>query len=385
MFNFKIQSKNGNARTGIFATPHGDIQTPIFMPVGTIGAVKTVAPWELHQLGAEIILGNTYHLMLRPGEKTIGKAGGLQKWTNWNGPMLTDSGGFQVFSLGNRLVKEGSAKSGFADIKPAQITDEGVTFYSHLDGSKYYLDATKSINIQQELGADIIMAFDECPSGSAPLEYIEKAVNRTHRWLDESISAWINRNNQALFGIVQGATNRSLRELSAKYINSKDLPGNAIGGVSVGESRADVWKAVEWSVPHLDPAKPRYLMGVGEPSDIVEAVKRGCDMFDCVLPTRLGRHGVVWVKGGGLASKKTKMINGDTFSYANIDLRKGRYAKASEPIDLGCQCPACKNQFSRSYLHHLVKEGEILGIRLTTLHNLHFVLDLAKELRKQID
>lgn len=383
----------------MFSTPHGEIETPVFMPVGTVGAVKSVAPWELKELGAQIILGNTYHLMLRPGEKLINKAGGLQKWTQWNGPMLTDSGGYQVFSLGGRLTqdkidhrckiiqKDSCLRRNDKckiDIKPAKIGERGVEFFSHIDGTKHFLDAEKSIKIQQDIGADIIMAFDECPPGDADINYIKTAVDRTHMWLDASITAWTNRDTQALFGIVQGATNKELREMSAKYINSKDLPGNAIGGVSVGESRDKVWKAVEWSIPYLDENKPRYLMGVGEPVDIIEAVKRGCDMFDCVLPTRLARHGVVWVRGGGLMSKKAKMLDGSTFTYTNIDLKKSRFRQDSAPIDRNCTCSACKSGFSRSYISHLIKENEILGIRLTTLHNLHFVFKLMDDIKKSI-
>lgn len=373
----------------MFSTPHGDIETPVFMPVGTVGAVKSVAPWELKELGAQIVLGNTYHLMLRPGEKLIKKVGGLQKWTQWNGPMLTDSGGYQVFSLGGRLssnnIKKDREEGSRVKLTPAKITDRGVEFRSHIDGTKHFLDAEKSIKIQQDIGANIIMAFDECPPGDAGIDYVKQAVDRTHKWLDESISAWTNRETQALFGIVQGGTNRHLREASSKYINSKDLPGNAIGGVSVGESRDSVWRAVEWSVPNLDENKPRYLMGVGEPADIINAVNRGCDMFDCVLPTRLARHGVVWVSGGGLMSKKAKMPDGSTFAYTNIDLKKGRFRQDMAPIDKNCTCPACQSGFSRSYISHLIKENEILGIRLTTLHNLHFIFDLMGRIKRSID
>jgi len=385
MFKYKIKARKDGARRGIFSTPHGDIETPVFMPVGTVGAVKSVAPWELESLETEIILGNTYHLMLRPGPKVIKKAGGLHQWMRWDKPILTDSGGFQVFSLGGKLSQNLEAgERGNEKVKPAKIGDRGVEFYSHLDGSKHFLDAKNSINIQQDLGADIIMAFDECPPGDASDNYIKIAVERTHKWLEESIDTWTNRKQQALFGIVQGATNKNLREQSAKYINSKDLPGNAIGGVSVGESREKIWKAVEWSMPHLNENKPRYLMGVGEPADIVEAVKRGCDMFDCVMPTRLARHGVVWVKGGGLLSKKTKMPDGELFSYQNLDLRKGKYRLDLSPIDKNCGCPTCRAGFSRSYINHLILEKEILGVRLTTLHNLYFVFDLMKQIRSSI-
>lgn len=366
------------------------------MPVGTVGAVKTLAPWELKELGAEIILGNAYHLNLRPGDKIIKKNGGLQKWTKWRGPILTDSGGFQVFSLGNKITQLENGKSN--QIKPAKITEDGVEFYSHLDGSRHYIDAEKSIKIQQDLGADIIMAFDECPPGDAPRNYVVKAVDRTHRWLDRSIKVWSKQRGQALFGIVQGGTDKKLRIASAKYINSKDLPGNAIGGVAVGESRQDMWKAVEWSVPNLDINKPRYLMGVGEPVDIIEAVKRGCDMFDCVLPTRLARHGVVWIMGkGGKNVKSVVMPDGIKFVYSSLDMRSAKLATEQNVIDKHCDCPACKSYtssiagrsacrggFSRSYLSHLIKENEVLGIRLLTMHNLRFLFKLIKLLHDDI-
>ena len=358
------------------------------MAVGTVGAVKTVAPWELDELGAEVILGNTYHLMLRPGEKLIQKAGGLHKFIGWNKPMLTDSGGFQVFSLGGRLNIETDGRKAVNNMKPAKITDDGVTFYSHLDGRKMWLDAEGSIAIQQALGADIIMAFDECPPGDAPLKYIEQAVERTHSWLERSIAAWTNRDTQALFGIVQGATNRKLREESAKFVNSQDLPGNAIGGVSVGESRANVWQAVKWSVPHLESTKPRYLMGVGEPSDIVTAVGLGIDMFDCVLPTRLARHGVLWVSpqtAGATNLKKAKMPDDKVFSYKKLNLHLEKFIQDFRPIDANCQCPACTNGFSRAYLRHLLKENEVLGIRLLSLHNLYFIYRLMDQLRVAIN
>ena len=381
--NFKINRTSGLARRGVFSTPHGSFETPAFMAVGTVGAVKSVAPWELKQLGAPIILSNTYHLMLRPGEKLIKRQGGLHGFMRWDGPLLTDSGGYQVFSLGERLA--GSTRYG-QDVKPARITSSGVTFYSHLDGQKNFIDAARSIEIQQDLGADIIMAFDECPPGDAKRDYVEKAVERTHRWLKDSVGAWTNREHQALFGIVQGATYKTLRERSAKFVNSCDLPGNAIGGVAVGESRAKIWRAVEWSVPHLDAGKPRYLMGVGEPADVIEAVKRGCDMFDCVLPTRLARHGVVWVNAGNgiTCEKKAILPNGKTFACGNIDLMLARHREDSKPIDKQCTCPTCQTGFSRSYIRHLLGINEVLGLRLTTLHNLHFIYRLMDKLRASI-
>ena len=383
MLKFSIKNTNGFARVGVIETPHGSFETPAFMAVGTVGAVKSVAPWELKQLGASVVLGNTYHLMLRPGEKLIKSHGGLHGFMKWDGPILTDSGGYQVFSLGERLAESSRSKQ---DIKPACVTDSGVTFYSHIDGQKHYLDATRSINIQQDLGADMIMAFDECPSGNASKINIERAVRHTHAWLKESIKSWTNRDKQALIGIVQGATNKSLRVQSAKFVNSCDLPANAIGGVAVGESSTKIWRAVEWSVPHLSAAKPRYLMGVGEPADIIEAVKRGCDMFDCVLPTRLARHGVVWA-GVGSDIKKTKkaaLPDGKVFAYSNMNLMLARYSEDLSSIDKYCVCPTCSAGFSRGYLRHLLSENEVLGLRLTSLHNLWFIYRLMDRLRESI-
>lgn len=375
MFKFDIVAQAGSSRLGVVSTGRGTIKTPAFMPVGTLATVKSVAPWELEAVGSDIVLANTYHLMLRPGGELIKKAGGLHKWARWKKPILTDSGGYQVFSLG-RI--SGGAK------KMATATEDGVEFYSHLDGSKHFLDAQKSIEIQEQLGADIIMAFDECPPGSAKRHYVAQAVERTHRWLKVSKRAWTNRKEQALFGIVQGGTIKDLREKSARFVEKEDLPGNAIGGVSVGESRARVWKAVEWSVPYLNPHKPRYLMGVGEPSDIVEAVKRGCDMFDCVLPTRLGRHGVVWVTGGGEGSKRIVFPCGKTIMYKRVALTQHRYRADKKVLDPQCSCPACREGFSGSYVSHLLRENEILGLRLTTLHNLYFLENIMKTLRNSI-
>lgn len=376
MFKFKIVAQAGLSRSGIISTNHGTIKTPAFMPVGTLATVKSVAPWELGAIGSDIILANTYHLMLRPGGELIKNAGGLHEWACWKKPMLTDSGGYQVFSLG-------SARA--AVTKPAKINEDGVEFYSHLDGSKHVLNAQKSVKIQEQLGADIIMAFDECPPGDASVQYIAQAVERTHRWLRVSKKSWTKRKTQALFGIVQGGTVKALREKSARFIESEDLPGNAIGGVSVGESRARVWKAVEWSTPYLNPQKPRYLMGVGEPSDIIEAVKRGCDMFDCVLPTRLARHGVVWVAGGEGGSRRIIFPSGQTFLYKRIALTQQRYRTDQKVLDPLCNCPACKGGFSRSYISHLLRENEILGLRLTTLHNLFFIENIMCSLRASIE
>lgn len=376
MFEFKIKSKskNSKARIGEFVTPHGIIETPVFMPVGTVGAVKTMTPNDLEEVGSQIILANTYHLYLRPGEKLIKRIGGLHRFTGWKKPFLTDSGGYQVFSLG----KEKNERRGVFEVKRAKIGERGVMFYSHLDGSKHEITPEKSIAIQESLGADIIMAFDECPPADATKPEVEKAVDKTHQWLKRCLEAK-KKKNQALFPICQGGVYKDLRTKSAHYINELDLPGNAIGGVSVGESKEKIYKVTNWCTNILDEKKPRYLMGIGYPEDIAEVVSLGVDMFDCVLPTRLARHGLVWVKSG--YGKKLKKMS---FSYENIDLKKSKYKTDPKPLSDKCGCYTCKKRFSRSYLRHLLLEREPLGIHLLSYHNLYFVHDLVQEIKSQI-
>jgi queuine tRNA-ribosyltransferase len=363
MFEFKIlkKAKNSKARTGIFKTPHGEIHTPVFMPVGTKATVKTLSPEEIKSLGTDIILANTYHLMLRPGEKIIKKMGGLHKWMNWNRPILTDSGGFQVFSLDQ---EKGLAKDAVKKAK-VKIKENGVEFYSHIDGSKHFITPEKAIKIQNDLGADIIMAFDECAPSTSSEKYFEEAMNRTHNWLKKCKEAHKNTKKQALFGIVQGGTHKSLRTKSAKFVSSMNLPGNAIGGLAIGEGQKIMLKMIETTVPHLPENKPRYLMGVGTPPDLLEAVDRGIDMFDCVLPTRLARHAAFWTHKGLFHIKNSK------------------YKTDPTPLEKNCTCYTCKN-FSKSYIQHLMKESEILGHRLMTIHNLNFLLNLMAEIRKNI-
>lgn len=368
MFEFKInhKSKNGLARTGTFKTPHGNIQTPVFMPVGTKGTVKTLSKDELKTLNAEIILANTYHLYLRPGEKLIKKMGGLHKWINWDGPILTDSGGFQVFSLaGNKNhAKNKEFKS------TVKIDQNGVEFKSHLDGSKHYFTPEKAIQIQHDLGADIIMAFDECAPADSSKIYFQQAMQRTHEWLTrckkehQKLSAKLS-SPIALFGIVQGGLYEDLRAESAKFVNEMDLPGNAIGGLSVGESKEKMLSMIEATVPPLTENKPRYLMGVGTPEDLLECIDRGIDMFDCVHPTRMARHGAFWTKEG------------------RFNIKNEQFKNDKSPLEKNCQCSSCINH-SRSYIRHLIIEGEILGLRLMTIHNLHFLLNLMQEIREQI-
>ena len=350
MFEFELikECKDTGARAGIFHTPHGDIETPVFMPVGTQATVKTMTPEELKACNAQIILSNTYHLYLRPGHQLIEEAGGLHEFMGWDRPILTDSGGFQVFSLGDlRKIKE-----------------EGVEFRSHIDGSKHLFTPERVMEIENALGADIIMAFDECNPYQATYDYVKNSSDRTFRWLERCKAAH-KREDQALFGIIQGGMYRELREKSARDITSIDLPGYGIGGLSVGEPPEKMYEMLEYTTPLMPKGKPRYLMGVGAPDNLVEGVIRGVDMFDCVLPTRIARNGTVFTKSGKLV------------------IRNAEYAHDFRPMEEGCQCYACQN-YSRAYIRHLIKAGEVLGIRLTTIHNIHFLTNLMRELRQAI-
>lgn len=346
-FNLLTEDQATSARAGLIHTPHGDIPTPVFAPVGTQATVKTLTPTELQALQASLILSNTYHLYLRPGSDLIASFGGLHQFMGWDGPILTDSGGFQLFSLA--ALQE--------------IDDNGVTFRSHIDGSKHRFTPEKVIAIQEELGADIIMAFDECPP-PADYEYNVQAMERTHRWAERCRAAQ-RRPDQALYGIVQGGTFADLRAKSAEFLTSLDFPGYGIGGLSVGESKADMHAMLEVLEPILPRNKPRYLMGVGSPEDLFECVARGVDQFDCVLPTRVARNGAVFTPQG------------------RLNLRNARFATDPNPIELDCQCYTCRT-FSLAYLHHLLKAKEILALRLTTLHNLHFMLETMRRIRQAI-
>lgn len=355
---FQINKKDGNARTGTMNLRHGKVETPVFMPVGTQGTVKTMSPEELKSIGSEIILGNTYHLYLRPGDKLISKMGGLHKFMHWDRPILTDSGGFQVFSLGLANKNKKSL---------VKLKDHGVEFQSHLDGSRHLFTPAKVLDIQNNLGSDIAMVLDECAPGKSTKDYAREAMDRTHRWAKEAKEyADKKRLRSAVFGIVQGVTYKDLRAESAKYINSLDFDGNAIGGLAVGESKASTYRTLDYVMPHLNENKPRYLMGVGEPEDILEAVERGVDMFDCVAPTRIARNGTVI-----------------TFS-GKINLLNARYKTDSKPIEKDCDCYTCQN-FSRAYIRHLLTAGEVLGIRLTTIHNLRFMIRFMDQIRGAIN
>ena len=338
------------ARAGIIHTPHGSFPTPIFMPVGTQASVKGVSPDELHDLGAGIILSNTYHLFLRPGMDLIREAGGLHKFMHWDGAILTDSGGFQVFSLG--------------DLR--KITEEGVTFRSHIDGSKKFLSPEVSMEVQMALGSDIVMAFDECVPYPADYNYAKQSTERTIRWLQRCKEA-MTAPNQGLFGIVQGGMYKDLREWSARETTAMDLPGYAVGGLSVGEPKELMYEMLEYSTSLLPQDKPRYLMGVGTPDCLVEGVQRGIDMFDCVLPTRLGRHGALMT------------------SHGRLNIKSARYIEDTRPIEEGCDCYACKNNFSRAYIHHLIKCDEGFGLRLCSIHNIRFLIRIVEGARKAIE
>ncbi len=348
-FDLIKESKDSKARLGLLHTPHGVIETPIFMPVGTRATVKAMTPEEVKDLGAQIILSNTYHLYLKPGHELVKEAGGLHKFMNWNGPILTDSGGFQVFSLGDlRKIKE-----------------EGVEFRSHIDGSKHFLTPEKSIEIQNALGSDIMMAFDECAPYPASYEYVKNSMERTTRWAKRCKDYHKDWDRQGLFGIVQGGMYKDLREISARDLVEMDFPGYAIGGLSVGEPIDLMCDILDFTTPLLPKHKPRYLMGVGTPDYLFEAVIRGIDMADCVLPTRIARNGTVMTSKGKLV------------------IRNGKYSKDFRPLDDECDCYACKN-YSRAYIRHLFNVDEILGARLATIHNLRFLIKLMENIRQAI-
>ena len=348
-FILEKKDKSDKARAGKIILPHGEVETPVFMPVGTAATVKSMKPEDVERLGAEIILSNTYHLYLRPGSKIIRDAGGLHKFMNWNRPILTDSGGFQVFSLGEMR----------------KITEQGVEFRSFIDGSKHKLTPEKSIEVQCDLGSDIMMAFDECTPYPADRDYVKNSLERTTRWLKRCIKAQQDTEKQALFGIMQGGMYRDLREESARQIVDLDLPGYAIGGLSVGEPKEVMCEVLDYAVDFLPENKPRYLMGVGTPDYIFEGIQRGIDMFDCVLPTRIARNGTAMT------------------SIGRVNIKNAKYERDFEPLDRECDCYTCRN-YSKSYLRHLFKANEILSSILLSTHNLHFLVKMTKNIRKAI-
>ncbi len=345
------QEKDTKARRGKIYTNHGVVDTPMFMPVGTRATVKTLSPDELYALNSGVVLGNTYHLWLRPGEDVIEKAGGLHKFMNYKRPMLTDSGGFQVFSLAKNKKKD--------------ITEEGVHFKSHIDGTKLFLTPEKSIEIQNKLGSDIAMSFDECPPYPVTYDYMKNSVERTLRWAKRGKEAHKNE-EQSLFGIVQGGEFEDLRKYSAIETVKMDFDGYSIGGTSVGEDKTTMYKMIDYAIKYLPENKPRYLMGVGDPIDILEAVERGVDMMDCVLPTRIARHGNAFTKDG------------------KLNIRNAKYKEDFTPIEADCDCYACKN-FTKAYIRHLVIVDETLGGRLLSIHNIRFLIKLTEDIRKAIE
>jgi queuine tRNA-ribosyltransferase len=355
-FKYTLVATDNLARLGIIETAHGSFDTPVFMPVGTRGALKTMDIREAKSLGTNVMLSNTYHLYLKPGDKIIRKLGGLHKYANIDIPILTDSGGYQVFSMGFGSKKE----------KLVKIYEDRVEFRSHIDGSKHIFTPKSVLDIQNNLGSDIAMVLDECAPGNADMDYAREAMNRTHSWATEARDyAKKKEFEMAIFGIVQGGAYTELRNESAIYINSLDFDGNAIGGLAVGETKKQMGAALGAALKHLDMQKPRYLMGVGSPEDILEAVEQGVDMFDCVMPTRIARNGTVLTFKG------------------RVNLHNSRYRVDANPIEEGCDCYACE-KYSRAYIHHLINVGEILGIRLTTIHNLRFMMRFMEHIRKSI-
>ncbi|MCK5123399.1 MAG: tRNA guanosine(34) transglycosylase Tgt [Candidatus Pacebacteria bacterium] len=396
MFKLFKKSKKSNARLGRLKTKHGIIETPCFMPIATCGSVKSIDSVEMEKLGADIILGNTYHLYLRPGDKLIKKLGGLHNFMNWQKPILTDSGGYQVFSLA----------------KMRKITEEGVSFQSHIDGSRHLLTPEKSIEIQQNLGSDIIMVLDECAPYPASKKYIRESLEMTTRWAERckiyfnktqnrkhkkdvtlsllksgksSESAILRQaqdDNSLLFGIIQGGTYKDLREESVKQLLELNFDGYAIGGVSVGEPSEKMLRVIDWTTPFLPEDKPRYLMGVGKPEEVVSAVAKGIDMFDCVIPTRNARHGTIYKFK--TQSKKLKVAEKQNKNFYEIlHITNKKFKTDKKPIDKNCQCFTCQN-YSRAYLRHLFVSNELLALRLASIHNVYFYLELMKRIRSSV-
>lgn len=391
MLTFKIlkQYKNKKARVGEIHTAHGVIQTPIFVPVGTQATVKSLTPDELKEIGVQLFFGNTYHLHLRPGEDIIEKLGGLGKFQSWKGSTITDSGGFQVFSLGRTnsvsdAVERQAGKENKSSTQRGKeldepqlvkITEEGVLFRSHLDGTQHMFTPEQSIAIQRKIGADIVLSFDQCSAYPISYDEAKADMERTHRWAARSLVAFQRQGlfQQSLYGIVQGSTFRDLRKESAHFISKHSFDGIAIGGVSVGESKQEMINAMDWSIPFLPEGKPRHLLGVGDVDDIFEAIERGVDTLDCVTPSRLGRVGIIFVSPpiGNLKNR---------FRY---DISKVLYAQSKQPLDINCRCYVCKT-FTQAYIHHLFRAKELLAYRLATYHNTFFMISLSKEIRESL-
>lgn len=381
MFNFEVLAKDNqtHARAGIIHTAHGEISTPAFVPVGTQATVKSLSSQDLNDIGVQLFFVNTYHMYLRPGLEVINTFGGLHQFMNWDRPLMTDSAGFQIFSLGdvNRKRRMNVGCEDF-EVPLVKIGEEGVLFRSHLDGSEHFFTPEKSIEAQVVLGADMMIAFDECTYYPATHDYAQKAMERTHRWAVRSLDTYKQkaRNYQALYGSIQGGIYQDLREQSAKFISSLDFPGIAIGGVSVGESKEQMRNVLKWTSPYLPEEKPRHLLGVGEIDDIFALVEHGIDTFDCVMPTRLARMGHILVKSSKIKVKSYK----EKFL---IDINKAEFAKDKSPLDSSCGCAVCQN-YSKAYVHHLFRARELLAYRLATFHNLCFMESLVSEIRRSI-
>lgn len=390
MTSFQVLAKDTKtkARAGEIHTPHGVIKTPTFTPVGTQATVKSLSPEDLTAAGAQLLFSNTYHLHLRPGENTVKTFGGLARFMSWDGPTITDSGGFQVFSLGqkkiivfdpgNHVGKVMVQDDADEDAKLVKITSDGVRFRSHLDGSLHLFTPEESIKIQKKLGADLILAFDECAPHPSTHVYTKEAMERTHEWVKRCLIEFKNKETtyfkQGLYGIIQGGVYQDLREASAQFISELNVDGIAIGGVSVGESKEEMRNALQWSYPYLPENKPRHLLGIGEIDDIFAAVAWGMDTFDCVIPTRFGRYGIAFIgpMDGGTSTNKFR-----------LDITKTQYARDQGPLTTGCSCYTCTT-FHRGYIHHLLKAQELLGYRLISLHNVHFLLDVSRKIRQAI-
>jgi queuine tRNA-ribosyltransferase len=380
-FKFEIitKDKKSKARVGKITTAHGIIQTPSFVPVGTKASVRSLSPQDLRDTKTQILFGNTYHLHLQPGEDVVRDFGGLAKFMVWNGPTITDSGGFQVFSLGKKKVKFMEDKEDDESEEPlVKITEDGVMFRSHIDGSKHVFTPEKSIEIQKKLGADLIVTFDECAPNPSTYEYTKKAMIKTHNWAKRCLDVFNKTKSyypwqQALYGIIQGGLFKDLREESAKYISSLPFDGICIGGVAVGEGKKEMRDAVDWVLPFLPEEKPRHLLGIGDVDDIFDAIERGMDTFDCVIPTRFGRYGIIF------AGKP----EGNIKNKFRIDLNKSIYAKDRGPLAKNCECKTCK-AFTRGYIHHLFKANELLAYNLASHHNLYFINNLVSEIRESL-
>lgn len=385
-FSFTRLKTKKKARAGLMQTPHGMVQTPIFMPVGTQASVKSLDANDIESTGAQIILANTYHLYLRPGENVVHQLGGVAHMMKWDKPMLTDSGGFQVFSLGAQLQQKDADSQIKKELVPTKIHDDGVEFTSHLDGSKHFFTPTKAIDIQQHIGADIIMAFDECTPDTAPLDQTQRAVDRTYTWAQECIAQWERRNRlstqgnyQALFGIIQGALHERARKEATENITSLPFDGIAVGGETIGYNMLGTGQVMEWIEDMLPTEKPRYAMGLGKnPQDVIDAIDMGFDMFDCVAPTRLARNGALYT--GRLEGNKVVSEH----EHNRLNIRAKRYELDTGVIDPDCNCYTCRSGYTRAYLHHLSKTQELSYYRLASIHNVRFMIRLCVQYREQI-